>query len=218
MKPNKVIFLGFSMLKATLFVSADQPVHAQAKSDDVTTTKTIKIGKVTIPRGTTLTVMTQPTKKNKEMITVALDDTNYAIRHQTTKTTLTFSAVNTVKDARFKAIYAYHYLVKGKANLTNSAYKKAPRLVLTVNGYAEYYTSSNLNTKPISSTKLTAMRHANNTTYYYAKTNMLKLPDKHIKSKTGKYNYRLAIRANKTSGSYSVGTVRNYFYTPTGNA
>lgn len=218
MKSYKVIFLSCSMLMATLFFSANQPVQAQAKSDAVTTTKTVKVGKVTIPRGTTLSVMTQPTKKNKEMITVDLDNTNYALRHQTTKTTVTFSATNAVKKAQSKDIYDYHYLVKGKATLTSTAYKKAPRLIITVNGYAEYYSSSNLNTKPISSTKLTATRRANDITYYYAKTNMLKLPDKHINSKTGKYNYRLAIRANKTDGSYSVGTVKNYFYTPTGNA
>ncbi|WP_034526382.1 hypothetical protein [Secundilactobacillus oryzae] len=217
MKRLKYVVLGAMSLSGLLFFSNNTQVEArQVNSKNVMTTKSIRSGKVVIPAKTRFQVQTYGTENGKRTMTVSMDQFNYQIRRQTTKSSVKFAVNNTIKKAN--ATYQYLYLVKGKTTLSDAAYKTAPRLIITTNGYAEYYKSSNLKQKPVSATKLNAIRKNGNITYYYAKTNMLKLPDKHIQSKTKKYNCRLAIRSNKNYGSYSVGTVKNYFYVPTGNA
>lgn len=185
-------------------------------------TKMVKVGKVTIPANTRVSVSHLTKKGNKQYVSVALDNLTYQLRHVTKATSITVRINHNFKSSKYTAMDQLSRMTKGKTFSSEASYHQAPTIMFTANQYVEYFSSGNVNKKPLSSTKVTKVRKSGNTTYLYAKKNMLKLPDKRV-SKKGNYQYRLTIHYNgaKEDGifpyaSYSVGST--YFYTPTGRA
>ncbi|MTV82815.1 hypothetical protein [Secundilactobacillus folii] len=203
----------FSLGVATMTQAA-----AKSSSSYAVTTRQVKSGKVTLPKNTRVAISYKTTKKHIVYARLDLSNMSYKIRHQTTS-----KAVTVRYTANFKATKSNSnlekLLAKGKAYTNQTSFTKAPKLHFTTDQYVEYFANGNTNSRPTSSTKITAIKKNGNLIHYYAKKNMLKLPDKRI-SKKGNYQYRLAVRINPNiakdlSRSYSVGSVKNYFYLPT---
>lgn len=115
-------------------------------------------------------------------------------------------------------------LSQGYRYTTGAAALNAKAFQITTDGYVETFKHEATNVKPQSMVKITASRASGNTMYIYTKSKMVGLHAKHIASKTGKYNYRLAVINNKKvikstdlgtvmrSHSFSIGIKSNYYY------
>lgn len=219
-------FLALSAVATTTNASA-----ATFKSNGYAITKkTIKTDGYTIPTGTRVQLVNVGTKSGKTIGSIQMARLSYKL-HSTQKINGSWHTSSIqITSSRFSATSAKAadslpvYLMKGKNFTTFPSFESGKTLRVTSDGYIQYYNQENDTIAPASSTKVTASKKVGNKVYIYAKTNMPGLPDKHIKSKTGKYNYRLTIRNNnKTlkstsdgevihSESYSIGTGSNYFY------
>lgn len=224
MKLKKLIMTGFSLALgiAGFAGTANAATKTPIMNGPQVITKTVKVGKVTIPANTRVSVSGLTKKGNKQYVSVALDNLTYQLRHVTKATSITVRVNHNFKPSKYTAMDQLSRMTKGKTFSSEASFHEAPTMMFTDNKYVEYFSSGNVNKKPLSSTKITKVRKSGNTTYLYAKKNMLKLPDKRV-SKKGNYQYRLAIHYNgaKEDGifpyaSYSVGST--YFYTPTGKA
>jgi len=212
----------FGLAMATLLAAAGVGLSTQASAATskpfyATTTRQVKSGKVTLPANTRVSVWYTATKNHKQYDSIDLTQMSYGIRHTTKTTSITIPYSHNLKKLKSNDPASLS-LGKGFKYASNT-WTKTPKLNFTTDNYVEYFANGNLNQKPTSSTKITKTRQKGNVTYYYAKKNMLKLPDKRI-SKKGNYQYRLTVRKNKVvsgdlSISYSVGSSKNYFYTPT---
>ncbi|GAX06075.1 hypothetical protein HC026_07030 [Lactobacillus sp. LC28-10] len=221
MKLNKIVGLTVATLLAAVGVGLSTQTNASAKSYSgysyAETTRQIKSGKLRIPAKTRVYLFAPTTKNHKVYAKIDVGDLNYNIRHTSKNAEMIVPYSGNLKV--LKGNYPRPVTIaKGKQFTTQSNFIKAPKIAITSNNYVEYFANGNTGTKPTSSTKITATKQKGNLTHYYAKKNMLKLPDRHI-SKKGNYQYRLAVRLNKNhfsklSTSYSVGTLKNYFYLP----
>lgn len=218
MKLNKMIGLTAATLLAALGIGLSiQANAATSKSFYATTTRQVKSGKVVFPANTRVSVWYTSTKNHKLYASIDLTTMSYRIRHATKASSITIPYRHNLKNLKSNGPVPLS-LGKGFKYASN-AWTKTPKLNFTTDNYVEYFANGNLNQKPTSSTKITKTRQKGNVTYYYAKKNMLKLPDKRI-SKKGNYQYRLTVRKNKVvsadlSISYSIGSSKNYFYMPT---
>lgn len=202
--------------------TANAKTSTKSTAGYAVTTKAVKAGQVTLPANTRVSFLYQTTKNGKRYGRVELSTMSYQIRHQSKAKYVTVRINGNFKTAKKSLIDTIPSMTKGKALTTQAKYLASPTIRVTTDGYIEYFSTGSLTAKPVSSTKITAIKTKQNLTHIYAKTNMPKLPDKHIKT-SGNYRYRLAIRANddsttSLSASYSVGTASNYFYVPTLNA
>lgn len=218
MKIKKMIGLTAATLLAALGLGlSTQANAATSKSFYATTTRQVKSGKVTLPANTRVSIWYTATKNHKQYDSIDLTQMSYGIRHTTKATSITIPDSHNLKKLKDNDPSPLS-LGKGFKYASNT-WAKTPKLNFTTDNYVEYFANGNLNQKPTSSTKITKVSQKDNVTYYYAKKNMLKLPDKRI-SKKGNHRYRLTVRKNKAvsgdlSISYSVGSSKNYFYTPT---
>lgn len=224
MKFNTLMIAGLSLVLgvAGYAVTANAATKAPASRYRVIT-KTVKVGKVTIPANTRVYVSYFTKKGNKQYANVELGTLSYRIRHETSAKYLTVRVNHNFKTSKAVATDQLPTMSKPKTTIKGNQYKNAT-IRFTVDGYVEYFKDDKANTKPISSTKVTKSRASGETTYVYAKSNMLKLPDKKI-SNTGNYRYRLTVHfygaqaADTISAlKYSVGSSNNFFYTAAGFA
>ncbi|KRK47527.1 hypothetical protein FC96_GL002453 [Secundilactobacillus kimchicus JCM 15530] len=167
-----------------------------------------------LPKGTRVQVYRTATKNGKQFASVDVSRLSYEVQKRAGNKYSVVIATANLKKIATPASDKLTVLSKGAKYTTDARYKAANKLKVTTDGYVQYFANS-FKKAPISSTKLTASRAKGNIVYLYSKTNMAKLPDKHI-HKHGNYQYRLAIRDNQKqdelSQSYSVGTLKNLFY------
>lgn len=220
-------FLALSTIATTTNASA-----ATFKNNSYAITKKpIKTDGYTIPTGTRVQLVYVGTKNGKTVGSIQMARLSYKLHpikntHGSWVTSsIQLNSARFAKSSTTASDSLPIYLAKGKQYTTFTTYSTSKTLRITSDGYIQYYNQQNDTLAPTSSTKMTASKKVGNKIYIYAKTNMSGLPDKHITSKTGKYNYRLTIRNNnKTlkatddgevihSASYSIGTGTNYFYT-----
>ncbi|GAX01481.1 hypothetical protein [Secundilactobacillus silagei] len=222
MKKSMISLITVAVL-AAVGLSFSTHVSAATKKDDnyAITTRQVKAGKVTLPANTRVFVWYKSTRNHQTYASIDLLSMSYRIRHTTKATSITIPYSHNLKTV--KGRYPNPICIgKGHQLTTQSAWTKTPKLTFTADNRVEYFANGNFDQKPISSTMITKTKQKGHITYYYAKKNMLKLPDKRI-SKTGNYQYRLTVQRNKVvlgalSISYSVGSSTNYFYAPTLNA
>lgn len=212
--------LWLSCLLGLALLSLTKPTSVTAKtthSGYATTTQAINLGKSQLPKNTRVYVSGNSSVNHRTYTTIALENMSYRVRQLTTKNYLKVPS-RQVKLLTIQPL-ALPDMLKGHGSTIHAAAVKAPLLRLTTDNYIEYFRHANDNQKPLSSTKITAIKTTGKLTHVYAKTNMLNLPDKHLRT-YGNYRYRLAIKENQTDPdnlymSYSVGHLKNYFYTPT---
>lgn len=210
----------FSCLLGLALLSLPNLTSATAKtthSGYATTTQAIHLGKSQISKNTRVYVSGTDSINHRTYATIVLENMSYRVRQLTSKDYLKVPS-SQVKLLTIQPI-TLPDMLKGHGSTTHAATVKAPLLRLTTDNYIEYFRHANDNQKPLSSTKIMAIKTVGKLTHVYAKTNMLNLPDKHLRTH-GKYRYRLAIKENQTDPdklymSYSVGRLKNYFYTPT---
>ncbi|MFC6254173.1 hypothetical protein ACFP1H_06190 [Secundilactobacillus hailunensis] len=219
MKIKKIISLTAVTLFAALGFGLSTQANAATKktNDYAVTTRQVKSGKVTLPANTRVPVSHKSTKNHKTYASIDLTPMSYGIRHETNATSITIPYSHNLKT--LKSNYPTPLILGKGFKYDSNTWTKTPKLTFTANNYVEYFAKGNLKQKPTSSTKITKTSQKGNVTYYYAKKNMLKLPDKRI-SKKGNYQYRLTVQKNKVvpadlSISYSIGNSKNYFYQPT---
>lgn len=219
MKKLSILMLSLTLgALGFLSVVSGQFTVAQAASEKYAiTTSAVKAGTGTLPKGTRVAVGYTTTKNGHKYAAVDALGLSYELRRQTGNKKLMAVLASKLKYVATKGSDSIWLLNKSQQN--GRSYST---LVNTTDGYVEYYKTTNISTKPISSTRLTATRTKGVYTYLYAKTNMPKLPDRRI-SKSGNYQYRLTIRDNRqsttnASKAFSVGTFKNFFTQLTGNA
>ncbi|WP_461243566.1 hypothetical protein [Secundilactobacillus muriivasis] len=188
-------------------------------------TKTTTVGRVTIPANTRVYVIYFSKKNGQKYATVELSTLRYQIRHATTAKYLKVRVNHNLKAVKSVAMDQLPVMRQPKTNVTDQGRQDQNTTIrFTSDGYVEYFKNDQATTKPTSSTKVTKSAAKGQTTYIYAKHNMLKLPDKKISNK-GNYRYRLMVHFNGAQAaatnaalSYSVGSKQKLFYTPAGNA
>ncbi|MFC6254699.1 hypothetical protein ACFP1H_08905 [Secundilactobacillus hailunensis] len=226
MHMKRVLLTGLSLiLGITGFVgTAHAATKAPAKSYYRVITKTVKVGKVTIPANTRVFAYFDK-KGNKQYANIELGTLRYRIRQQTSAKFLKVRVNHNFKTTKAVPMDRLSFMSKPKTDVSKKGteYKNAT-IRFTTDGYVEYFKNDKANTKPISSTKVTNSKASGNSTYVYSKKNMLKLPDKKINSK-GNYRYRLTVHFTDhqakdvlTALQYSVESSKNFFYTPVGFA
>lgn len=217
----KLIKLGLSALTLTLGLSLfGSPAMASSGTSYAVSTTTVKSGKVILPKNTRVNFIYKTNKNNKTYGRIDLSTMRYKLRHQTSARYITVRINHNFKTVKANATDKLTTLVKGTPTTSDSKNAKLPVLRLTTDSYVEYFKTSSMTQKPVSSTKITALKKSGNLLHVYAKSNMLKLPDRRISHK-GNYQYRLAIRYNQQFDnymSYSVGHMKNVFFVMTRNA
>lgn len=230
MKLTKLIITGLTLAigVAGFAGTANAATKTPAKSNYRVITKTVKVGKVTIPANTRVYVSYFSKKNNKQYANIELGTLRYRIRHETSAKYLKVRVNHNFKASKEVAMDGLDFMSKPKTTVKGTQYKNAT-IRFTTDGYVEYFENDKANAKPISSTKVTKSSAAGETTYVYAKNNMLKLPDQKISNK-GNYRYRLTVHfygssagslgvdTNNSALKYSVGNSNNFFYTPAGFA
>lgn len=173
-----------------------------------------------LPKNTRVAVNYTTKKSGKSYASIDASRLNYKLKKAVGNKKAIALLSDNLKTVKARVEDQIPTLFKGAEYTSSEAASKVNQLKVTTDGYVELYSNS-ASTTPISSTKVTATRKSGQITYLYSKTNMAKLPDRHI-HKTGNYRYRLAIRDNQKSSSlsrsYSVGTLKNLFFKPTLNA
>lgn len=210
---------------AGLMGTANAATKATTTSHYQLVTKTTTVGRVTIPANTRVYVAYFSKKGNRQYATVELSTLRYQIRHATTAKYLKVRVHHNLKAVKSVAMDQLPVMWQPKTNVTDQSRQDQNATIrFTSDGYVEYFKNDKTTTKPTSSTKVTKSVAKGQTTYVYAKHNMLKLPDKKISNKRN-YRYRLMVHFNGAQAadtnaalSYSVGSKRNLFYTSAGNA
>jgi len=193
-KLKRLIIVGLSLALGVAGFSgtANAATKTTAKSNYRVITKTIKVGRVTIPANTRVYVSYFTKKGNKQYANVELGTLRYRIRHETSAKYLKVRVNHDFKASKAVAMDQLPGMWKPR---TKANQYQAATIRFTTDGYVEYFKDDKTNIKPISSTKVTKSKASGNTTYVYAKNNMLKLPDQKISNK-GNYRYRLTVHFN----------------------
>lgn len=214
---KKVLLAGLSAVLGLVSLDAVVTISAKAALVEQHYYATTTRATGGLPKNTRVSVAYTTRKNGKAYVAIEASRLSYKLRKAIgNKTSLLISAT-AITAGKPVVSDLLPVLVKGAKFTDTANFANQNRLKMTTNGYLELY-KNKTNRAPISSTKITASRIKGTVTYLYSKTNMAKLPDKHIR-KTGNYQYRLAIRDNQKqmdlSRSYSVGTLKNLFYEPT---
>lgn len=178
------------------------------------TSQSVKIKKNTIVPGYTF----QDAFRTQKSIKLNLSSLSYQYRKSwpkiaknidwqqsgATEQAVSFKAVTAPQQMLFKTVSTLPltgmFYVGNRANSKGTTTLKS-RLVITTDGYIERYydTYPNVSQKPVATAKISKVQRKGLTTYLYYPNHIKGVKDQHV-AKTGKFQYRLAIKnLNKTT-------------------
>lgn len=189
-----------------------QVIHttAQAQAGYAVTTKTVRVGQVTVPKATRVSVASQVTRHGERYAQIAIQRLRYQLRRQTTQRYLTVP-MRDLKPVQQVATDQFHQLKQRQT--TDEATQSM--INVTTDGRVEVYRDGGSGQAPTASARVTKSQRHGTTTVLTLKTALPQL--------TGTDHYQLKLRANGavasgTYSSYSVGAQRQLYYVWTGLA
>ncbi|WP_461242849.1 hypothetical protein [Secundilactobacillus muriivasis] len=192
-------------------LGAIQIIHttAQAEAEYAVTTKTVRVGQITVPKNTRVSVASQVTHHGQRYARVEMQRLRYQLRHQTSRRYLTVP-MQDLKATRRVATDQFSQLKQRRVNYDTTQ----PVINVTTDGRVEVYRDGSVdNQAPAASAQVTKRWRSGQTTVLTLKSSLAQLTTAHT--------HQLKLRANGavangTYDSYAVGPQRQIYYVWTG--
>lgn len=192
-------------------LGAIQIIHttAQAEAEYAVTTKTVRVGRVTVPKNTRVSVASQVTHNGQRYARIEMQRLRYQLRRQTSRWYLTIS-MQDLKATQRIATDQFSQLKQRQINYDTTQ----PVINVTTDGRVEVYRDGSVaNQAPAASAHVTKSWRNGQTTVLTLKSTLAQLTTAHTNQLKLRANGTVA---NGTYDSYTVGPQRQVYYVWTG--